>query len=162
VSTILDVDLNHEFWADLQAARSAANREAANTGGAVVRIEAIEIQAHKISLIGTIPLTAIDRDEGHRERSPSLGSLHTTWGAVLNPSREFGFLVVHHPVTFKPCSNESDDLCRVAVVLDRTFNTIPNTALGPVCCKKCRQPISRERLLARPGASLCTTCQAKK
>jgi hypothetical protein len=160
MSTILDVDLNHEFWGHLDAARSAAYKEAANTGGAVITIEAAEIQAHAVCFIGTIPESAIDRKAESLGRRTLLGSFHTTWGAVLNPANQIGFLVVHQPVMFEPCSTESGDLCRVAVALERTFNTIPATILGPACCKKCRLPISAERLLARPGARLCTNCQA--
>jgi hypothetical protein len=127
-----------------------------------VCVESVEIQAHKVCLIGTIPECAIDRKEVREDRSPSLGSFHTTWGAVLSPGRQLGFLVVRQPVSFEPCSTDSSDLCRVAVALDRMFNTIPTTVIGPICCKKCRRPISAERLLVRPGAGLCTACQGGK
>jgi len=160
MSTILDVDLCHEFHGHLEAARSAAYMEAANTGGAVICVESAEILAHQVCLIGTIPESAIDPKAQQKDPTPSLVSFHTTWGAVLSPDGLMGFLVARQPVTFGACSTVSGDLCRVAVPLDRTFNTIPSTILGSVCCKKCRQPISRERLLARPGARLCTICQA--
>ena len=159
MSTIFDVELPHEFWGDIDSARNAALKEAANTGGAVVFVESAEVQSHEVCLVGTISASAIDNREQGQTRGPALGSFHSTWGAVLNPSDLLGFLVVRHPITFEPCSTEADDLCRVAVPLNRTFNTIPNTVLGPVCCKKCRQPIPINRLLAKPGAKLCTACQ---
>jgi hypothetical protein len=160
MSTILDVELHHEFWEDIDSARNAALKEAANTGGAVVSIESAEVQSHEVCLVGTIPASAINSREQGQTRGPALGSFHSTWGAVLSPSGHLGFLVVRHPITFEPCSTGPHDLCRVAVSLDRAFNTIPNTVLGPVCCKRCRRPIPINRLLAKPGAKLCTACQA--
>lgn len=160
MSTILDVDLCHEFWADLGAAEQGAQKEAANTGGAVVCVETIDIRAHEVSFIGSIPECAIDVEVAPEKQSISLGSFHTTWGAVLRPSQLLGFLVVRHPINFKSYATRVADLRKVAVTLGRTFNTIPTTVLGPVCCRKCQLPISPERLRARPGAHLCTACQA--
>jgi hypothetical protein len=53
MSTILDVDLHHEFWDGLENARNAAYKEAANTGAAVISVDAVEIEARQVSFIGT-------------------------------------------------------------------------------------------------------------
>jgi hypothetical protein len=160
LSIIVDVDLHHDFWEDLGAAENAAQKEAANTGAAVICVETIDIRAHEVSFIGTISESAIDREVAPGKKSVSLGRFHTTWGAVLSPTQLLGFLVVHHPISFTSCATEIADRRRVAVTLGRTFNTIPTSVLGAVRCRKCQQPISPARLRARPGVHLCTACQA--
>jgi len=160
LSTIFDVLLHHEFWGDMSAAENAAYKEAANTGGAVVRVETVDIQARQVSFIGSIPEFAIDGEVASESRSNLLGSFHTTWGAVMTPGSQLGFLVVRHPLNLESYTPGASDLRRIVVTLDRTFNTIQPTVLGPVCCRKCKQPISPQRLRARPGTHLCTACQA--
>jgi DksA/TraR C4-type zinc finger protein len=156
--TILDVDLSHEFWGDVESARRAAAIEAANTGGAVIGIDAVEILPRSLTFIGTIPESAIANPD---PTGPTrLGSFHTTWGSVLNPAGIIGFLVVGHPVRCSGREINDSGLSRVSVSLDRTFTTIPTRTLGPVCCARCRQPISAERLRALPATRVCTGCRA--
>jgi hypothetical protein len=155
--TILDVDLSHQFWGDVESARRAAAVEAANTGGAVIGIDAVEILPGSLTFIGTMPESAIANPDSNG--SSRLGSFHTTWGSVLNPAGIIGFLVIGHPVRCKAREITDSGLSRVSVSLDRTFTTIPTRTLGPVCCARCRQPISAERLRALPTTRVCTVCR---
>jgi hypothetical protein len=156
--TILDVDLSHQFWGDVESARKAAAVEAANTGGAVIGIDAVEVLPRSLTFIGTMPEQACANADS--TSSPRVGSFHTTWGSVLNPAGIIGFLVIGHPVRCRSREIGDSGLSRVSVSLERTFTTIPTCTLGPICCVRCRQPISTERLRALPATRVCTTCRA--
>jgi len=160
VETTLDVELHHQFWESDESARLAALKEAANTGAAVISIDSVDIQSTNVSFVGTIPEAAIDCTNPGSRTEPRLGTFHSTWGAVLRPKVHLGYLVVQHPITFDRCiDSTTSDLARVAVTLKRIFHTVPVTALGPVCCKRCNHPVSAKRLAAIPGTKLCTNCQ---
>jgi hypothetical protein len=161
MSTILDVDLHHEFWPDLKEARTAALVEAANTGGVVISVDAVEIQPQSVTFIGTVPELALNSASSWR-CGTRLGSLHTTWGSVLRPAGIIGYLVVGHPITCQSYETKDPDFRRVAIKVDRTFTSIPTAALGPLCCAQCRQPIPSERLRAIPGVRVCVTCQTAR
>ncbi len=162
MATILDVDLRHAFWGNLEDAKRAANAEAANTGGAVVEVTALELGCSTASFIGILPESALDDDAPAPQRtSQFLGAFHTTWGAVLDPSDRLGYLVLRHPIKLRPCLAREDGLCTIAVTMPRAYRTIPATNVGPVCCMKCRRPISPERLRALPNTRRCTECQSQ-
>lgn len=156
---LLDSDLHHKFWGDLQAAQNAACREAANTGGAVVAVDAVEIQLKSILLIGTVPEPALTDESTPQCALAPIRSFHTTWGAVLHPSGIIGYLVLGRPVRCRPRAGLDFDLARIAVRVERKFTSIPVGHLGPSCCAVCSRPIPAERLEAMPTARLCVMCQ---
>jgi hypothetical protein len=161
MSTIFDVDLCHRFWGGLEVAKSAASMEAANTGAAVIAVDAVEIHPSCVTFIGTLPDLAVARtDVSFKPRR--IGSFHTTWGSVLHPAGTIGFLVAGHPLNYLAYESNDPKVRRVAVSVNRTFTTIPTGNLGPICCTKCRQAISPKRLSAIPGVRVCLTCQTQR
>lgn len=163
MQTILDVKLPHHFWGNLAEAKLAAQCEAANTGAAVICVDAVEISDRVVRFIGDMPAAAADESLDVRESTLRPGAFHTTWGAVLNPAGQIGFLVLPHPVPTAFCSMaDSEDQVRVEVAFDRIFDSAPATVLGHFCCRSCKRPISPERLRALPGTQLCTDCKSRK
>src|SRR5271165_4224709 len=106
---LLDVALKHEFWGSIKDAEGAAFKEAANTGAAIVAVKAIDIEAHRVSFVGVISESAIDGASSAEGGDTCLGTFHTTWGAVLNPAQDLGFLVVRHPVKLRFHSDGTDE-----------------------------------------------------
>ncbi len=163
MQTILDVNIPHHFWGDLNEARSAAQREAANTGAAVVSIDAVEVRARFVRFIGSMPAGAAEQNVPRASRHVDPGSFHTTWGAVLNPRELIGFLVIPRPIAEELCSPpDADNHVRFEVAIERSCGSAPVAVLGHTCCRGCKQPISPERLRARPNTQFCTACQSKK
>jgi hypothetical protein len=162
LATIIDVELDHHFAGSLAAAREAAAVEAANTGGAVLIVEAVDVGDHKVTFIGTLPEMVLKKQSDAEVAMPQARSLHTTWGAVLAPSGTIGFLVLAQPVLCRSHEADSPAQRRIAVSLPRAFSTVSPVTLGPVCCIQCRRPISQERLKAVPGKRICLTCQKLK
>lgn len=160
IDTVLDARLRHSFWGDLGLAKDAAYKEAANTGSAIITVDAVEIQPRSIRFIGSVPEPVVGGDQHAAFSSSPVRSFHTTWGSVLSPSGVIGYLVVARPLVPRARTTAGREANRVALTVQRTFTTIPVGVLGPVCCAACRLPIPSERLAAVPGVHLCVTCQS--
>lgn len=159
---ILDVELEHRFAESSDAALKAALIEAANTGAVVLALEAVDVEAHRVTFIGTLPDLALTAESGATTGRWQIKSLHTTWGAVLAPSGNIGFLLLAQPVLCRSYETDDPTLRRVAVSLPRAFATVAPVTLGPICCVLCRRPIPTDRLKAIPGKKVCLTCQQQK
>ncbi len=168
--SLLDVTLRPKFCASLSAAQQQAAREAADTGGLVLRVKFIRIEPHCAVFTGLIPSTALAFE--HPSEFPayvqprSIGTLHLTWSSLLHPGadEDIGYLVLQTPVSAAGLLPESEDgdNCWVAISIQRTFHTLKPESIGPACCARCNRPIPQQRLLAVPGTRICTCCQQKK
>lgn len=167
---MLDAPLLHKICASLPAAEQQAAREAADTGGIVLRVKSIRIEPNSLVLSGLIPSTALVFEHAAEFpaylRPRSIGNLHLT-GSSLQPksaSDELGYLVLQTPVVAAGLlpESEDDDAYWVAIAVQRTFHTLPPGSIGAVCCACCNRPISQQRLVAIPNTRVCTKCQQKK
>ncbi|MGI8743674.1 MAG: TraR/DksA C4-type zinc finger protein [Bryobacteraceae bacterium] len=167
--TLLDAPLLHKFCASLSTAEQQASREAADTGGIILRVKSIRVEPNCVILTGLIPSTALVFE--HPSEFPaylqarSIGNLHLTESS-LHPETggEIGYLVLQTPVAAAGLlpESEDDDSYWVALAVERTFHTLPPCSIGAVCCARCNRPISQQRLLAVPNTRACTNCQRKK
>lgn len=165
MKVILDVEIPHAFWGSLEVAKRRGMVEAANTGGILLEVRAIEIRGSVLVFVGTIPMGAIEKGPKVGQgrvtiRSRGLGTFHTTWGALMRPEDTVGFFVLQRPVTGVGgrISNELDTL-RVAMEVKRRFGSMSSSFIGPVCCVECNEAISEQRLKIIPGVRTCTNCQ---
>lgn len=167
---LLDAPLLHKFCASLPVAEQQALREAADTGGIVLRIKSLRIEPNCVVVTGVIPSTALVFEHpsefpGYLQ-SRSIGNLHLTWSSLLYPgaAAEIGYLVLQTPVAAAGQLPESEDgdSCWVALAVERTFHTLKPASIGDVCCARCNRPIPHQRLLAVPNTRVCTDCQHKK
>lgn len=167
--TLLDAPLLHKFCASLPAAEQQALREAADTGGIVLRVKSLRIEPNRIVLTGIIPSTVLAFE--HPAEFPaylqprSIGTLHLTDSSLHpNPGDEVGYLVLQTPVAAAGLLPESEDgdCYWVALAVERTFHTLPPGSIGAACCARCNRPIPQQRLLAVPNTRVCTNCQQKK
>src|SRR5580704_2032091 len=98
--TLLDTRLPHRFCPSLQAAEQAALREAADTGGILLRIKSLRLNPNDLVVTGVIPTTALVFE--HPSEFPahlqprSLGTMRLTWNSLLHPGPgdEIGYLVL--------------------------------------------------------------------
>lgn len=160
----------HKFCASLPVAEQRASREAADTGGIVLRVMSLRIEPDCIVLTGLIPSTTFVFE--HTSEFPgylrprSIGNLHLTWSSLLhtNTSDEIGYLVLQTPVgsAGRLPESEDDDSFWVALAIERTYHTLPPGSIGAVCCVRCNRPIAEQRLKAVPNTRVCTTCQHNK
>lgn len=167
---LLDAPLLHKFCASLPKAEQQALREAADTGGIVLRVKSLRLDPNRLIIFGVIPSAALVF--GHSSECPaylqprSIGSLHLTWSSLLHPDAdgEIGYLVVQTPVTVPSRLQESEDgdSLWVALSIERTFRSLAQHSIGAVCCMRCSRPISRQRLLAVPNTKICTNCKQTK
>jgi hypothetical protein len=168
--TLLDVPLIHKFCASLQAAEQEALREAADTGGVVLRIKSLRIEPNCLVVVGVIPSTALVFDSSAEVQAHvqprSTGTLRLTWSSLLHsrPDDEIGYFVLQTPVDATEQVPESEDGGNlwVALSIRRSLHTLEAGSIGAVCCARCNRPIPQQRLLAVPNARVCTNCQQKK
>ena len=166
---LLDADLPHLFWGELEVAKRRAILEAANTGGAILEVCSIEIQRPALVFVGTLPRdsleigTRVGRGRP-RIRCPNLGTFHTTWGTLMGCEDAIGYFVLRQPVRLVAgCPPpEQQEIIRVAIEVKRRFASMPLGFIGPVCCVVCNEAISAQRLKAIPGVRTCTNCQRIK
>jgi hypothetical protein len=167
---MLDASLFRKVCASLPAAEQQAAREAADTGGIVLRVKSIRIEPNCLVVTGLIPSTALVFE--HPAEFPaylrprSIGNLHLT-ETSLQPNTtggEIGYLVLQTPVAAAGLlpESEDDDSFWVAITVPRTFHTLLPGSIGAVCCARCNRPISQQRLLAIPNTRVCTNCQQKR
>lgn len=170
LETILDTTLPHRFCPSLQAAEQAALREAADTGGILLRIKSLKLNPNDLVVTGVIPTTALVFE--HPSGFPahlqprSIGTMRLTWNSLLHPSPgdELGYLVLQTPVAASGQVPEAEDgdNCWVALSIERALHTLAPGSIGPACCVRCNRPIPQQRLLAVPKTRVCTKCQQKK
>src|SRR5216683_4738560 len=104
MQTLLDAPLLHTFCASLEAAEQAALREAADTGGIVLRIKSLRLEPNYLVVTGVIPTTALvfESPAGFpaRLRPRSIGTMRLTSNTPLHPAPgdEIGYLVLQTPV----------------------------------------------------------------
>jgi hypothetical protein len=168
--SLLDAPLPCKFCESLPAAEEQAAREAADTGGSVLRVNSIRIEPNRLVLTGLIPQTAlvpeVTSDSPGSLRPRSMGNLHTTWSSLLQPggSDQIGYLVLHTPVGTPGQLPESEDgdFCWAALAIERTLHTLRTGCVGAISCASCNRPIPQQRLLAIPNTRVCTNCQQKR
>jgi hypothetical protein len=168
--TLLDTPLAHSFCASLQVAEQASLREAADTGGVILRIKSLRIERNSLVVTGVIPTTAVVFErpsEFPTHLQPrSIGTMRLTWNSLLHPApdHEIGYLVLQTPVSAADQLPESEDgeNSWVALSIERALHTLEPGSIGPVCCVRCNRPIPQQRLLAVPKTRVCTNCQQKK
>jgi DksA/TraR C4-type zinc finger protein len=168
--TLLDAPLQHKFCPSLQVAEHQALREAADTGGILLRVKSLRTDRNYLVLIGVIPIAALvfeHPSEFSAYLQPrSIGTMRLTWNTLLHPGPddEIGYLVLQTPVAASgplPESEYGDNLW-VALSIRRALHTLEPFSIGAACCARCNRPIPRERLLAVPNTRLCINCQQKK
>lgn len=169
-SVLADALPLHKFCPSHHAAERQAMREAADTGGVVLRVKSLRVERESIVLYGLIPSAALvfepeSESPGHL-RPRSIGNLCLTRDKLLhaNAGEEIGYLVLHTPVAVGDAMPESedDDSSWVALTIQRTHHTLTPGFIGAVCCACCNRPIPQQRLDAVPNAAFCTACQRKK
>ena len=162
--------LPHKFCASLQAAEQAALREAADTGGILLRIKSLRLEPNVLVVTGVIPhhrpcfraplrisrALAAQIDRHH--------ATHTEQPASSGPGDEIGYLVLQTPVAAADQLPESEDGDNswVALSIRRALHTLQPGSIGAACCARCNRPIPQQRLLAVPNTRVCTNCQQKK
>lgn len=170
LETILDAPLAHRFCASLEAAEQAALREAADTGGIVLRIKSLRLEPSRLVVTGVIPTSAFVFEypsEFPAHLQPrSMGTMRLTRNSLLHPGsgEEIGYLVLQTPVAAADHLPQSEDgeNSWVALSIRRALHTLEPSSIGAVCCARCNRPIPQQRLLAVPNTRVCTNCQQKK
>jgi hypothetical protein len=167
--SLLDSPLLHKLWESLPTAEQQASREAADTGGILLRIKSIRIEPNRIVLSGSIPSAALAFERPSEFpaylQPRSIGNVHLTESSLCPNTRdEVGYLVLQTPVTAAGLLPESEDgdSYWVALAVERTLHNLPPGSVGATCCARCNRPISEKRLLAVPNTRVCTNCQHKK
>jgi hypothetical protein len=168
--TLLDAPLLHKFCASLEAAEQAALREAADTGGILLRIKSLRLNPTDLVVTGVIPTTALVFEHPcefpARLQPRSIGTMRLTLNSLLHPGPgdEIGYLVLQTPVAAAGQVPESEDgdNCWVALSIRRARHTLEPSSIGAACCARCNRPIPQQRLLAVPNTRVCTNCQKKK
>jgi hypothetical protein len=170
MEAILDTPLLHKFCLSLQAAEVAALREAADTGGILLRIKSLRLEPHSLVVTGIAPTTAIIFENSPRFsahlRPRSIGTMRLIENSFLHPnsSDEIGYLVLQTPVSCGEQVPESEDgeNSWVALSIRRTLHILEPTLIGSPCCVLCNRPIPHQRLLVIPNTRVCTNCQQKR
>lgn len=167
---LADASLPHAFRSSLELAEQEALREAADTGGILLRIKSVRVEPESLLLTGVIPVTALafehPAESVSHVRPRSIGTMRLTWRSLLQPApdEDLGYLVLQTPLTAAgrlPESEDGDDIW-VSVSIPRARHTLAPSFIGTACCVRCNRPIPRQRLLAVPKTRLCTNCQQKK
>lgn len=166
----LDAPLHYKFCASLLPAQRQASREAADTGGIVLRLRSVRVEPQRTVFVGLIPSTALvfEQPSGAPSRvyPRSIGTLHLTWSSLVYPRSDecIGYIVLQTPVVAAGLVPESEDgdHCWVAVSIQRAFHSLKAGSIGASCCVRCNRPIAPQRLAAMPETQVCTHCQHNK
>jgi len=168
--TISRATLYPEFCPSLRAAEEAALREAADTGGILLKVRSLRVEPSHIIAAGVIPASALAFERPSEFpahlRPRSLGTMRLSKSSLSNPNEndELGYLVLQTPVvaTGQVPESEDGDSIWVSVSVPPATAALEPGVIGAACCGRCNRPISRPRLLAVPNTKLCTNCQQKK
>jgi hypothetical protein len=166
----LDAPLFHKFSPSLQEAEQASLREAADTGGILLRVKSFRLEPYHLVVTGVTPTTALvfENPSGFpaRLRPRSIGTMRLTQNSLLHPrpGDEIGYLVLQTPVSAGEQLPESEDgeNSWVAVSIRRALHILEPSSIGSPCCARCNRPIPYQRLLAISNTRVCTNCQQKK
>jgi hypothetical protein len=170
-SALLDATLHHGFCASLVIAEQQAAREAADTGGVVLRVKSFRVESDSLVITGKLPIATFDFENTSTRlagyiQPRAIGKLHLTWNSLLHPKpqEDIAYLVLQTPIWRKGRFSESedDDSHWVALSIKRSYHTLAPGSIGAVCCAHCNRPISQQRLIAIPNARICTACQQIK
>ena len=169
-SNLLDLPLENRFWSSLQEANTAAGEEAANTGGAIIRIEAIRVENARGVVSGRVASSAIDEAQHYNlppgyAKPRSIGTLHLTWESLIRSrnDQDIGYLVVQRPFGASSLlDDEESGMCFVSVEIPRQLNSLRSFAIGATVCRLCSRPIDQQRLIALPTTKICKSCQESK
>lgn len=148
----------------LATALSLAYRAAANTSAVVMSVISVRQWGSHLLIVGEIPISGLEgrlklSDGPIRAEARHYGPYYPVEGS----GRPIGFLLLHRPVCLTSGSVAGDkDAVTVAVLVPRAVFQLNVPEVGPVCCLRCNQPIPEKRLLAVPGARLCTTCKSEE
>ena len=165
-----DASLSFGFCATLQAAEEAALREAADTGGILLRVKSLTVAANPTVATGVVPAAAL-AFERHSEfpgrlLPRSVGTMRLSKTDLLDPDQngELGYLVLQTPVvaTGQVPESEDGDSVWVTVAIPEAVAALKPGVSGAACCGRCNRPISKQRLIAVPNTRVCTNCQRKK
>ncbi len=145
-------------------------REAADTGGIILKVRSLRIEPSHIIAAGVIPAAALAFERPSEFpahlRPRSVGSMRVANSSLSDPTQndEFGYLVLQTPVvaTGQVPESEDGDSIWVTVSVPQATAALEPRVLGATCCNRCNRPITRPRLLAIPNTRVCTNCQQKK
>lgn len=165
-----DASLSFGFCATLQAAEQAALREAADTGGVILRVRSLIVGPNHTVATGVIPAAALAFE--HPSEFPghllprSVGTMRLSRTGLLDTDQndELGYLVLQTPVvaTGQVPESEDGDSVWVTVAIPDALAALKPGVSGAACCGRCNRPISKQRLIAVPNTRVCTNCQRKK
>src|SRR5437879_4280463 len=86
---LLDTPLHHKFCASLQEAERAALREAADTGGVLLRIKSLRLDPNNLVVTGVIPTAALVTEYPSQfsahVQPRSIGTMRLTRNSLLHP-----------------------------------------------------------------------------
>jgi hypothetical protein len=165
-NTLLDAAVPHKFFASLPAALERAEQEAVDTGGIVLQVRSIAIEPGRLVATGLIPSKAVIWNEaaaGRFLQPRSTGNLYLTWGSLIQPKQDIGYLVVQVPVIARQLPGSEDGAhCWASVAIPRSLSSLQVGIIGARCCSRCNRPIAPERLKALPTTRVCILCQQQK
>ncbi len=165
-----DTPLAHRFCPSLESAERDALREAADTGGILLRVKSLKISTGALTVTGVIPTAALVLKQSKRAAARlqprSIGTMHLMPNSLLHPSSsdQIGYLVLHTPVIALdplPDCEDGEDYWGALTIRGIWHTPVP-ASLGATCCARCNRPIPQQRLLAVPNTRVCTNCQQKK
>jgi DksA/TraR C4-type zinc finger protein len=170
VETILDTRLSYSFCASLEAAEQASVREAADTGGIVLRIKSLRLEPNRLVVAGVVPRSALvieyPSELPANLRPRSIGTMRLIRDSLLHrgSADEIGYLVLQTPVAAAEQLPESEDgeNSWVALSIRRALHTLEPVLIGEACCARCNRPIPPQRLMAVPRTRVCMNCQQIK
>src|SRR5271166_1761093 len=147
--TILDLKLGNRFWSTIREAEDAASREAANTGGAILRIASIRTEATRGVVSGRV-LSAVVDSAPHLDiprgyaKPRSIGTFHLTWKSLMqrNGDGDIGYLVVQRPIGASALPDgDLAETCFISVEVPRDFYSLGAVTIGTETCRACSRPI---------------------
>lgn len=162
----IDSDLAFRFRPSLDEARVGASLEAVNTGGTILEVVSIEVEAGSVTVVGRVPTECLERGavpSGGRPRvkPAGLGRLHMPWKSVLEPHGTLGFLVLRPPIVLSGSVSMAEGR-RVAVQVKRGESSVGSCVIGSRCCVDCNSELSEQRLTADPDTRTCANCERQR
>jgi DksA/TraR C4-type zinc finger protein len=166
---LLDTSFPHEFHPSLDLAERESLREAADTGGILLRIKSVRFEPKSLLVTGVIPVAALAFEHpaefASHVRPRSLGTMRLIGRSLSQPAPDdLGYLVLQTPIvaTGQVPESEDGDSIWVTVSVPQATAALEPGVIGAPCCSRCNRPITRPRLLAIPNTKVCTNCQQKK
>ncbi len=150
---------------NLEEAFEEAVSEALNSMRTLIPIKSIEVYPHKIVAIGNIELDLVDDNQEPSDsrttlHAEAIGNFHTFLEAPDQTDEILGYLIVQRPLVLKGenAQNNIDKLsCAIEILKRNEYHQ--NKIYGPKCCKRCNDPIPKNRLMVIPNAEFCLSCK---